>query len=719
MQSTLTQLLSKSTSTENYNHMNSLLNELSLYIMFGLGFLLIRYASHTLGSILTALMLPFLYEFPKKPSSWLFYSSKDSEWKDFLKDHGYSHLVKSVQTYNSYIKLNGINSKNPFQVLEDMRQQDISPDIATYNTLLDICFKDGQSDLALNLFYYCCNSCSEVSPDVITFNIYIKGLLIQYNKDKKPISNHIIQQVLQEMARFQIKANEITYNTIIDLHVSMGKLKEAWKYFEEMKAKGIIHDVYTYSILVKGIKHSDSSSYDENVQILNELFNHIIQYIQSNKGRIDDVLFNTLIDAAAYYQDFGKLQITLETMRKQKVKPSIVTYGILIKAYGQNNMIERALEIYKEMQENGLQPNEITYGILIDSCIRAGRFEKAKEFCADMKNKKMPINIIICTTLVKGYSKQKEYEEMWKLYERVAVNRELIPNIIFYNAIIEGIIQWRKSDLLLQVFNHILKDPNQIKPDVITYSTLIKGFCKEHDMNAVINIYEHMSEQGIKIEEVLYNSILHGLQSSGKYFECERIYKDMISKKISPSNITYSIIIKLYTKMGQIEKALGLLEVMKINIIKPGVIVYTCLIQACIKTKRIARAIELFELAKCENPQEIDQVMYNTIVNGCVYAGKLINALTYLHWAIIDNIVLVPDIYNNVLKNILTCKTMAKNEKKVNGKFILNFVNEKSVVIDEDIKFKIQRIIDGTKGQRETCYEPHRNTGWKVKYTKK
>jgi len=57
------------------------------------------------------------------------------------------------------------------------------------------------------------------------------------------------------------------------------------------------------------------------------------------------------------------------------------------------------------------------------------------------------------------------------------------------------------------------------------------------------------------------------------------------------------------------------------NKIKPGIIVYTCLIQKCLRSKRFDQAINLFEALKHDNLQP-DHVLYNTIVNGCLFNQK-------------------------------------------------------------------------------------------------
>ncbi len=702
---------------ESYERMAELMNELSLYIMFGLGFILVRYVSEMLFTLLSNLLVPFLYDTrsdPLKPVSVRDHNSSavrcltkggHGSLQQFLRERGYCHLTGAVQTYNTFLKNKGIaKNETPFNVLEHMKEQDLVPDIATHNTLLDLCFKEERIDVAMELFQHCCAPDSEVRPDVITFNIYIKGLLIRYNRGDKSIGLDAISQVIKNMAQLGIKPNDITYNTIIDLAVTMGQMKDAWAYFEEMKEKaGIAPDLFTYSILVKGLKETPCA----NKQNFDLLFDSIELYIAKHKEDIDEILFNSLIDTAVYYKDFSRVNQTLEHMKEHGIQPSNVTYGILIKAFGQNGMLDNALTIFEQMKHNHVEPNEVTYGCILDGCIRAGRFDEADRFLAEMRGKGIVPNIVIYTTMLKGYTKRHDFGLIWGLYEKIAIKREVEPNIVFYNAILEALAQCQRDDLLMTVYKQVLDEERTraLKLDIITYSTLIKGLCKAHHMDTVLGIYKELSSRRFLIDEVLYNSIMHGLLMVGKYAECQTVYQEMQTNKVQPSNVTYSIVVKLYSKTGQFARAVELFDSVVRDGKDPGVVFYTCVVQACIKSKQIHKAMEAFERFRAGSPNEVDQVMYNTIVNGCVYAGMLQKACTYTTWAIQDGVVLAADIYKNVLKNIVTSRTMGPAEKKLHTKLILQFLDENEIFLDDEIMGKTRRLLNDarTMPRRKGC----------------
>lgn len=58
-------------------------------------------------------------------------------------------------------------------------------------------------------------------------------------------------------------------------------------------------------------------------------------------------------------------------MKILKIKPSNVTYSILIKIYGKNKDLNKALSVLDEMKSECIKPGLIVYTCLIQTCIKA------------------------------------------------------------------------------------------------------------------------------------------------------------------------------------------------------------------------------------------------------------------------------------------------------------------------------------------------------------
>lgn len=61
------------------------------------------------------------------------------------------------------------------------------------------------------------------------------------------------------MKEMNLTPNRITFNTIMDGSVKMGKMREALLLFEQMSEYKIEADNFTYSILLNGLKLNDTN----------------------------------------------------------------------------------------------------------------------------------------------------------------------------------------------------------------------------------------------------------------------------------------------------------------------------------------------------------------------------------------------------------------------------------------------------------------------------
>jgi len=59
---------------------------------------------------------------------------------------------------------------------------------------------------------------------------------------------------------------------------------------------------------------------------------------------------------------------------------------------------------------------------------------------------------------------------------------------------------------------------DNLKPDLITYSTYIKGLCKFNKVDEAFVMYNSLKKDKLfDLDEVLFNSLLHGLQKAKEY----------------------------------------------------------------------------------------------------------------------------------------------------------------------------------------------------------
>jgi len=611
------------------NSLNPYLSELGAGLVFGLGYYVINYQLGDDSSSQTK---------QKKGAPILLDSAKTIE--DFNK-----LIMQSIDEVRF----------NPFEILDKIHKSSLTPDITIYNNLINMCYVKRQNEEADKLVDEIFDFASPVQPNLSTFNILLKGISIKLDNN---LSNEEILTQLETADKLflnlqethNLKPDDVTINTKMDILIKGSKISRAWELFDEMKTKYFIEpDRYSYTTIIKSFKYEpDLTKLDKVLSIL-DLF----------KGKktcsTDEIILNCVIDVCLKLGKIDKAEMVFKSMKEFGIFPSKITYAIMITGYGQVYQLDEAFKIFDEMKEMNLEPNDVIYGCLLNACVRSSNLKKVTQVYEEMQEKEIKLNLIIYTTLIKAYSKGKSFSDSLKVYEKMLVDPLVKPNIIVYNAMLDCCVECNNPNKMNEIYEKIKNDFLQAdescdcpKPDLSTYSTVIKGYAKGKDMEKVYDIYQFLvNSKEFVLDEVIYNTVLDACAKTGSYKLAMEIFEDMNKSKIKKSNVTYSILIKIFSNNKEEETAIKLLEEMKANKIKPGLIVYTCLIQTCLKSKRFSQAMDLFEDLK-KIGLKPDHVLYNTIVNGSLYHQKVESACKYTLESFDYNVRMADDIYITV-----------------------------------------------------------------------
>lgn len=635
--------------------------------------------------------------------------SKETQIKDKIKTTiSKWNEVKSSQKFNALITTNKDKSMDAYKILHLIETNNLTPDIITYNCLLDMSFRLEQNETAHKLFNEISEKTFPVQPDTVTYNILLKELVNEINRKESTLDT--VKKLLSDMTERHIEMNQITFNTAIDAAIEAHDFNYAWELFEKMKLnENIKPDLYTYSTLIKGLKSLNESSYVNTKKNNRDDINcsraiEILNMVKENKEiKIDDVLYNSVLDACISFNKIHQAEEIFQEMKNSGITPSLITYSIMIKGYGQNHNLKGSLNIYNEMKENNLKPNEIIYGCLLNSCVKCNKVDLLDTFYSNMINDNIEPNAIIYTTLIKGYSKAKKFNKAFELYDTIEKEQKDIMNIVLYNAILDVCVESGESGRLKKIFKELTSNAkaneNTPVPNVITYSTMIKGLAKSGEIDEAKKIYEFVLNNFDELDEVLFNTIADGFARSNHEDIALNVLEEMKKRNIKRSSIIYSILMRMYSYMNREDKCVAMFNQMKEDNIKPSVITYTVLMQMYIKKKKMNDAIRVFN--ELDSTLEADFVSYNFIINACTFNQKLEYAIEYLIASIKKHIKLSEDTYHNVVNYLLENKFM-KYQTRINyAQELLKNFKENQIGLRNELYQKITKLLYNNKGNNK------------------
>jgi len=524
-------------------------------------------------------------------------------------------------------KFDGKCIKNYMWLIRSAGQEgDVNRAIATFRKL-----QEGQPEMV----------------DVMAYNVTLDACVVNKEMERA-------LELLKEMHSTH-SMNLVTYNTMIKGHCIIGNLANAQKALREMEVAGIAPDAASFSCLLSGA--SKAMNFQETLNILDEMDKRRIpldSYVTSimmqlsrklpNKREAmqalaildrpdvrifeDEVVFNTVLDACIFRRDLNRLSRAVDGYPDSKIKASIRTYGLLIKACAVLHRTQDCWDFWNELvHSRGLLPNDVTLGCMIDALVEAQKIEDALALFQDFKTK-ITCDTIIYSTLIKGFASTGDADRAMALYGDMKTNGIQMNHIAFttlINAHAKNGLMKRAEQLLEEM------EKEGCKPNGITYASLIRGHCVRGDLSAALKLFQQMLRCGFQADSVIFNTLLDGCVQHGNFPLADELLVEMQNHNVSPSNYTLSIIVKMWSKRGELDKAFEAVYSALEDPNGPYVDaqVGACIVGSCIHNKAPNRAIEVFnDMKTWPNFDGPDANTYSALISGLPRHGFLTKAVT-------------------------------------------------------------------------------------------
>lgn len=537
-------------------------------------------------------------------------------------------------------------------LLAGMKDHGLKPDALVLNTVLGLCVSgDGLREAE-----HLCSDWEE-STDTISFNILLKG---HSQRGNLAAAEAILAQMLQQGPR----PNEITLNTIMDCAVrAMQVLPEAasgssspstqpshmvhisrrmWQLLDEMERLALEPDRYTCSTLIKGMHLAgcEANDIDRAVQLLRRVGKCGLQASASStssahasmpNAKLLEVLFNSLLDACVSLRDLDRMLTVFQLMEEFGVAVSAVTFGTLIKAFGQAGQLQHCQEAWQKMHHAQIPATVVSYGCYIDACLRNEDLASAERVFEQMLHAGVRPNAVIYTALIRGCAQRRQAGKALAYYRQMR-DRGVEGSSATFNAVLD-VLAKQVTDP--QQLHEVIDDMRQanLVPDAVTYSILLKATCTTGPVSRALELFRRLRSEGVQLDEVAFNTVLVACSKAELIAEAEAIFEEMCQSGMKPSNVTSSVLVKMYGRAHQPDKALEVSEVVqRLSGKKPNLHVYTCLIQAFAQNRQLARSWKIFG-QMLRSGVAPDAITYGTVICGCVYQRRLEQAMCLVRHA--------------------------------------------------------------------------------------
>ncbi|CAH2067989.1 unnamed protein product [Thlaspi arvense] len=256
--------------------------------------------------------------------------------------------------------------------------------------------------------------------------------------------------------------------------------------------------------------------------------------------------------------DRKKIADVLLLMEKEDVKPSLLTYKILIDVKGSSNDINGMEQLVETMKDEGVEPDFHTQAITARHYAGAGLKDKAERVLKEMEGESLEANRQAFKDLLSIYAslgREDEVRRIWKLCESKPRFEESL-------AAISGFGKLNKVQEAEAIFEKIVKMDRRASSN--TYSVLLRVYVDHKMLSKGKDLVKRMAESGCRIEASTWDALIR------LYVEAGEVEKaDSLLNKASKQSHTklmmnsFMYIMDEYAKRGDIHNTEKIFQKMR------------------------------------------------------------------------------------------------------------------------------------------------------------
>ncbi|CAL9241371.1 unnamed protein product [Arabidopsis halleri] len=245
--------------------------------------------------------------------------------------------------------------------------------------------------------------------------------------------------------------------------------------------------------------------------------------------------------------DRKKIADVLLLMEKENVKPSLLTYKILIDVKGATNDISGMEQILETMKDEGVEPDFQTQALTARHYSGAGLKEKAEKVLKEMEGESLEANRRAFKDLLSIYAslgREDEVKRIWKICESKPYFEESLAAIHAFGKL-------NKVQEAEAIFEKIVKMGRRASSN--TYSVLLRVYVDHKMLSKGKDLVKRMAESGCRIEATTWDALIKLYVEAGEVEKADSLL-DKASKqshtKLMMNSFMY--IMDEYSKRGDV-----------------------------------------------------------------------------------------------------------------------------------------------------------------------
>lgn len=495
-----------------------------------------------------------------------------------------------------------------------------SPNEVSFTAMMGGLAQGGAVDDALRLFARMSRTGIRVDPVAVSsvLGACAQACAGDYNVAR---AIQLAQSIHALVVRKGFGSDQHVGNSLVDLYAKGMKMDEAIKVFESLSSVSIV----SWNILITG--YGQLGCYERAMEVL--------EFMQESGFEPNEVTYSNMLASCIKARDVPSARAMFDKIPK----PSVTTWNTLLSGYGQEELHQETIDLFRRMQHQNMQPDRTTLAVILSSCSRLGILELGKQVHSASVRLLLHNDMFVASGLIDIYSKCGQVG-----IALIIFNMMTERDVVCWNSMISGLAIHSLSEEAFDFFKQMRE--NGMFPTESSYASMI-NLCARlssipqgrqmhaqvlkdgYDQNvyvgcSLIDMYAKCGNMdGARLffncmivkNLVAWNEMIHGYAQNGFGEKAVELFEYMLTTKQKPDSVTFIAVLTGCSHSGLVDEAVIFFNSMESNYgITPLVEHYTCLIDALARAARFAEV----EAVIGKMPYKDDPILWEVLLAACV-----------------------------------------------------------------------------------------------------
>ncbi len=358
------------------------------------------------------------------------------------------------------------------------------------------------------------------------------------------------------MAPGIVQLHPFAWNQKLSKYVKDGQVEKAMQLFQQMQREGATPDKFTF---IQAIKACACLGALQDGRLVHQ------QLIQS--GCESDVFVgSSLVDM---YAKCGSIEDAWRVFNKMPSR-DVVTWTAMILGHVKCGQGQKALELFRQMQQEGVHPNYVTFVGVLNACASVIALEEGRCVHHHIVQSGLEMNVFVGNSLVDMYAKCGRIEDAWKVFHKMPSR-----DVVTWNAMVLGHVKCGHEQKALELFQQMQQEG--VRPNSVTFVGVLNACASVIALEEGRRVHQQIIQSGLESDVFVGSSLVDMYAKCGSIEDACRVFNKMPSRDV----VTWTAILGGFAMHGHGREALKHFEQMCDEGVQPDDITFVCVLSAC------------------------------------------------------------------------------------------------------------------------------------------